>query len=146
MYKVVVNVSGKRARVVPKAHRLLVAEREFAKLSQDDALANKDGLTDAVRGLLTDRGLADAHLYSVELPDELSATANGRVLPDEKDDSEKATEAKGPVTKPVNPKEGEKGSPTNQPETQEAANQASGAQPSETTPKAPNTSETTDKK
>jgi len=72
MYKVVVNVSGKRARIVPDSHRLLTAERDFGDITQMDALANRDSLTEAVRGLLADKGILDGDLYTIELPDALT--------------------------------------------------------------------------
>jgi hypothetical protein len=112
MYKVVVNVSGKRARIVPESHRLLTAERDFGHLTQSEALMNIDGLEDAVRGLLTEKDIQDPELYTVEVPDNLR--------PD--NESEKraieleAAQEKGPVTKPENPKEGEQNSETNRPE------------------------------
>lgn len=135
MYKVVVNVSGKRARIVPANHKLGTAERLFGELSQEDALANKDGLQGAVLSLLADRGITDGDLYTVELPDALvPAGVLANPLPDEADETKKASKEKGPVTKPENPKEGEQNSPQNKPETQNQE-PATGKQPTETQPK-----------
>ncbi len=115
MYKVVVTVSGKRARLVPKGHHLATSDRELGEISQADALSNRNGLTGAIRNLLVDKGITDSELYSVEVPDALAADEVVKAAVVESD-FKKATKAKGPVTKPVNPKEGEVGSDTNKPE------------------------------
>lgn len=133
MYKVVVNVSGKIARLVPDSHRLLVAERDFGELSEEDALNNRDSLVDAIKGLLADRG-QEPELYTIQLPDVLTDRDAQRTAPEEY----KEGDNKGPVTKPVNPKEGEPGS---EPEP-EPSNKASGEQPTETETKQPFTPET----
>lgn len=114
MYRVIVNVSGRRARIVPAAHKLMTAERDFGELSVEDALANKETLTDAVRGLLEDKGITNADTYSVELPDDLRTDRNPAETQATEDTAEAAD--KGPVTKPVNPKEGELNAKDNKPE------------------------------
>lgn len=125
MYKVVVNVSGKQARLVPAAHRLLVSERNFGEISQADAMNNKDTLEDAIRQLLADRD-QDPDLYTISLPDDLSYRYDDEDTKTVTDDPN--VDEKGPVTKPVNPKEGEPGSETEP----EHATKASGKQPTET--------------
>jgi hypothetical protein len=112
MYKVIANVSGKRARIVPNGHRLQTAERHFGDISAEDALANRDNLIEAVRGLLEEKGVADSELFTVELPDNLTNRGEARTPPAELQESD----GKGPVTKPENPKEGEQNSATNKPE------------------------------
>ena len=94
MYRVVVNVSGRRARIVPEAHKLMTAERDFGTLSVEDALANKETLHDAVLGLLADKGITNAETYSVELPDELRTD---RTLETQEIDKRAETADKGPV-------------------------------------------------
>lgn len=130
MYKVVVNVSGKQARLVPAAHRLLVSERNFGEISQADAMNNKDTLEDAIRQLLADRD-QDPDLYTISLPDDLSYRYDDEDTKTVTDDPN--VDEKGPVTKPVNPKEGEVGSETEP----DHATKASGKQPTETEVKEP---------
>lgn len=103
MYKVVVNVSGKRARLVPETHRLLTAERDFGKVTQDEALANREHLTDAIRDLLASKGIEDGKLYSIELPDALAPNQNNRPLPEGHTDMthpQETSASKGAITKP----------------------------------------------
>lgn len=115
MYRVVVNVSGRRARIIPEGNKLAVAERDFGVLSLEDAFANKNGIEDAVRELLKYKGVTNGDTFIVEVPDllrtdvvELPEGAYEEVIG--------ATSDKGPVTKPVNPKKGEQNSPENKPE------------------------------
>jgi hypothetical protein len=117
MFRVVVNVSGRRVRIVPEAHKLMTAERDLGQLSVEDALANKDGLEDAVRGLLEEKGISNADTFAVEVPDDLRVDRNPAITKQVEETAAKAD--KGPVTKPENPKEGEPGSATNKPEDQE---------------------------
>ena len=114
MYKLVVNVSGKRARIVPKKHALGTAEREFGDLSVEEARANREGLDGAVRDVLRNKGISDAELYTVELPDALRVQA-----PSAPPEEENPDDHKGPVTKPKNPKKGELNSAENKPETEQ---------------------------
>lgn len=130
MYKLVVNVSGKRARIVPETHRLHTAERDFGAISQMDALSNRESLVDGIKSMLADKDITDGDLYSIELPDAL-------VPPTENEqaqlDKQAAAADKGPVTKPKNPKKGEVGSK----EEPAPSDKASGVQPSETETKTP---------
>ena len=134
MYKVVVNVSGKIARLVPESHKLLITERLFGELSEEDALANRDSLVDAIKGLLADRD-QDPEMYTIQLPDILTSRDAERSTAQ---DYEEQKDEKGPVTKPINPKEGETG---DKPEPK-LKDKASGAQPTETEVKEPFTPET----
>jgi hypothetical protein len=113
MYRVVVNVSGRRARLVPEGHKLATFERDFGEVSLEDAIANKGGLEEGIRGLLVDKGITNSETYTVELPDNLREdlpTPAGFVT------ETMNTTGKGPVTRPENPKEGEQNSETNRPE------------------------------
>jgi hypothetical protein len=142
MYKVLVNVSGKRARLVPSNRPLNVSERDLGEVSQEDALGNRDNLSNAIRGLLEDNGITDAGIYSIELPDNLAPRQElENVEAEEESTTKKTSKAKGPVTKPENPKEGEQNSQTNKPEVK-PSDQSAGNQPSETERQAPVVDET----
>lgn len=118
MYKLIVNVSGKHARIVPSAHRLITSERQLGDaLSAQDALNNRDSLEDAVRGILTQNGIKDAEMFTIGLPDILNPAKDAEIAATEATRDEQAiSNAKGPITKPLNPKEGELNSETNKPE------------------------------
>ena len=72
MYKLYVETSGKRARLVPSASKLGVAERNFGEIDRVAALSNIDSLEDAIKEMLEDKGIEDAELYVITLPDELN--------------------------------------------------------------------------
>jgi hypothetical protein len=126
MYKVLVNVSAKRARLVPKGVKAGVADRSLGEISQSDALNNKDALVDGIRGMLADRGLLDADLFSVDLPDELAPDQNNRPLPEGFVDNtlvQETTNAKGAITKVETPIPAEV-PPEEEPETKRATDAA----------------------
>lgn len=75
MYKLFVETSGKRARLVPSASKLGVAERNFGEIDQVTALSNVDTLEAAIKEMLEDKGIEDADLYTIALPDILSPRA-----------------------------------------------------------------------
>lgn len=130
MYRVVANISGRIARIVPAANARNVSERDFGEISQEDALANKDGLEDAVRDLLKDKGVEHADTFTVSVPDVLRTDLPE--LPAER--AEAKRNDIGPVTRPDNPKEGEQNSETNRPETKDQTKKPSGAKPEEVPP------------
>lgn len=84
MFKLFVETTSRRARIVPEKSRPGIAERVFGELSNEDALANKDQLVDAVRGILTDKGIQDADLYTITLPDVLLPSKAGTITEDNK--------------------------------------------------------------
>lgn len=92
MFKLFVETSGKRARLVPHHSKINVAERNFGEIDRATALNNVDALEDAIRGMLEDKGIEDAELYTITVPDELAprphatADAEPEANPDPKDD------------------------------------------------------------
>lgn len=130
MYRVVANISGRIARIIPAANARNITERDFGELSLEDALANKDGLEDAVRGLLLEKGVTHADTFTVSVPDVLRTD-----LPSAPAEAEEAKRGDfGPVTRPDNPKEGEQNSETKRPETNDVTKKPNGAKPEEQMP------------
>lgn len=130
MYRVVANISGRIARIIPAANARNISERDFGELSLEDALANKDGLEDAVRELLLSKGVTHAETFTVSLPDVLRSDLPS--APAERKIAERGDF--GPVTRPDNPKEGEQNSETNRPETKDVTKKPNGAKPEEVMP------------
>lgn len=93
MYKVFVGVTNKTVRIVPSSSILMTHEREFGRLSREEALENLDGLSDAIQGLLASKGISDPENYSLSLPDDLTTRNEERTPLDELDKSD----GKGPV-------------------------------------------------
>ena len=79
MYRVVVNVSARRARIIPEKSKPMLGERNLGLLSAADAIANQDNLKEAVLAVLLDRGIANAETFSVEFPDNLRNEHNSAV-------------------------------------------------------------------
>lgn len=93
MYKVFVGVTNKTVRIVPSSSLLQIHEREFGRLTREEALDNRDNFDEAIRGLLSSKGITDPENYSISLPDDLTDRNERRTPASELNTSD----GKGPV-------------------------------------------------